>query len=288
MYPWESDPETGVDHTPHFAYEVYREIHVNADIAIAQWQYYLATDDKAWLQAIRLARDQRDRASSGSAASPTTRTRTATRSITSPRPTRPTTMCRTIRSPMRRARKALEIAVKAAAIVGEKADPKWSEVAAKMYIPFERSQAAPPRLRRERAARQDHLDGFVARLADVSESRLADVAAGAQERFRVPAQRTQGSRRRPERDDDGHARRRCRRNRRREVPRASGSSATWSASSRRRSTCAPKPRRTTPATSSRPRPASCRASSTASAACASTTRACTKPMHRRCRRNGNR
>ncbi len=43
MYPWESDPETGVDHTPHFAYEVYREMHVNADIAIAQWQYWLAT-----------------------------------------------------------------------------------------------------------------------------------------------------------------------------------------------------------------------------------------------------
>ena len=34
---------------PHaiFAYGVYREIHVNADIAIAQWQYYLATGDEA-------------------------------------------------------------------------------------------------------------------------------------------------------------------------------------------------------------------------------------------------
>ena len=45
MYPWEADPETGVDHTPHFAYGVFREIHVNADIAIAQWQYYLATGE---------------------------------------------------------------------------------------------------------------------------------------------------------------------------------------------------------------------------------------------------
>src|SRR5205823_1488164 len=50
MYPWESDPETGVDHTPYFAYGVWREIHVNADIAIAQWQYYLATGDRAWLR----------------------------------------------------------------------------------------------------------------------------------------------------------------------------------------------------------------------------------------------
>ena len=49
MYPWEADPETGVDHTPHFAYGVFREIHVNADIAIAQWQYYLATSDRATL-----------------------------------------------------------------------------------------------------------------------------------------------------------------------------------------------------------------------------------------------
>jgi trehalose/maltose hydrolase-like predicted phosphorylase len=45
MYPWEADPQTGIDNTPHFAYGVFREIHVNADIAIAQWQYYLASND---------------------------------------------------------------------------------------------------------------------------------------------------------------------------------------------------------------------------------------------------
>ncbi|HEY1589742.1 MAG TPA: glycoside hydrolase family 65 protein, partial [Rhodanobacter sp.] len=28
MYPWEADPQTGVDNTPHFAYGVFREIHV--------------------------------------------------------------------------------------------------------------------------------------------------------------------------------------------------------------------------------------------------------------------
>ncbi len=27
-----------------------REIHVDADIALAQWQYWLASEDKAWLQ----------------------------------------------------------------------------------------------------------------------------------------------------------------------------------------------------------------------------------------------
>ncbi len=34
-----------------------REIHVNADIAIAQWQYWLATHDRDWLKHIRLAGD---------------------------------------------------------------------------------------------------------------------------------------------------------------------------------------------------------------------------------------
>ncbi|MBU6258109.1 MAG: glycoside hydrolase family 65 protein [Burkholderiales bacterium] len=51
MYPWESDPDDGSEQTPHFAGVLgEREIHVNADIAIAQWQYYLASGDEAWLR----------------------------------------------------------------------------------------------------------------------------------------------------------------------------------------------------------------------------------------------
>jgi len=39
MCPWKADPEYGTGQTPHFAYVLgEREIHVNADIAIAQWQ----------------------------------------------------------------------------------------------------------------------------------------------------------------------------------------------------------------------------------------------------------
>jgi trehalose/maltose hydrolase-like predicted phosphorylase len=38
------------------------------------------------------------------------------------------------------AQKALNIAVKAARILGEKADPKWSEVAGRMYIPFKEAE----------------------------------------------------------------------------------------------------------------------------------------------------
>jgi protein-glucosylgalactosylhydroxylysine glucosidase len=51
MYPWESDPENGTDQTPHSAVLLAdTEIHVTADVAIAQWQYYLATHDREWLR----------------------------------------------------------------------------------------------------------------------------------------------------------------------------------------------------------------------------------------------
>lgn len=51
MYPWESDPHNGTDQTPHSAVLLAdTEIHVTADVAIAQWQYYLATHDREWLR----------------------------------------------------------------------------------------------------------------------------------------------------------------------------------------------------------------------------------------------
>jgi hypothetical protein len=51
MYPWEADPATGRDVTPAFAAEnAAREIHVNGAVALAQWQYYLASGDRAWLR----------------------------------------------------------------------------------------------------------------------------------------------------------------------------------------------------------------------------------------------
>ncbi|MEA3149377.1 MAG: hypothetical protein QOD56_316, partial [Gammaproteobacteria bacterium] len=51
MYPWEADPWTGEDVTPKFAIEnADREIHVNGAVALAQWQYYLASGDRVWLR----------------------------------------------------------------------------------------------------------------------------------------------------------------------------------------------------------------------------------------------
>ena len=49
MYPWEAD-ERGEETTPQFAIQNARsEIHVTGDVALAQWQYYLATGDSTWL-----------------------------------------------------------------------------------------------------------------------------------------------------------------------------------------------------------------------------------------------
>lgn len=49
MFPWES-AATGSEETPaHNLYSQY-EVHVNADIALAAWQYWLVTRDREWLR----------------------------------------------------------------------------------------------------------------------------------------------------------------------------------------------------------------------------------------------
>ncbi len=49
MYPWEAGPD-GAETTPRFAAQnATSEIHVTGDVALAQWQYYLATGDRQWL-----------------------------------------------------------------------------------------------------------------------------------------------------------------------------------------------------------------------------------------------
>ena len=144
MYPWEADPQTGVDNTPHFAYGVFREIHVNADIAIAQWQYYLASGDDAWLkkdgwpviQAI--AEFWTSRVTYNKAED-----RYEVMHVTSPDEAYDDVPNDSFTNAA--ARKALEIASKAAKVVGAEAEPKWAAIAAKMYIPFD-------------SANQRHLD----------------------------------------------------------------------------------------------------------------------------------
>ena len=136
MYPWEADPETGVDYTPHFAYGVYREVHVNADIAIAQWQYYLASGDTSWLKEngwpvikeiadFWVSRVSFDKAHD----------RYEILHVTSPDEAYDDVPNDSFTNAA--ARKALDIATAAALKVGERPDPKWAEIAGKMYIPFD-------------------------------------------------------------------------------------------------------------------------------------------------------
>ncbi|HEV2622016.1 MAG TPA: glycosyl hydrolase family 65 protein [Frateuria sp.] len=139
MYPWEADPQTGVDVTPHFAWEVYREVHVNADIAIAQWQYYLATGDTQWLKT------QAWPVLQGIATFWTSRVtydqahdRYEIHHVTSPDEAYNDVPNDSFTNAA--ARKALEIAVKAARLVGAQADPRWSEIASRMYIPFDEAE----------------------------------------------------------------------------------------------------------------------------------------------------
>ncbi len=50
MYPWEAGPD-GAETTPRFAAQnASSENHVNGDVALAAWQYWLATGDQDWLR----------------------------------------------------------------------------------------------------------------------------------------------------------------------------------------------------------------------------------------------
>jgi protein-glucosylgalactosylhydroxylysine glucosidase len=136
MYPWESDPENGTEQTPHSAYVLGEsEIHVNADVAIAQWQYFLATHDRDWLRAhgwpvIReVARFWASRATYNPREHryDITHVNSVAESNTDIPNDTFTNMS---------AAKALTIATAAAAVVGERPDPLWDRVAKELYIPL--------------------------------------------------------------------------------------------------------------------------------------------------------
>jgi hypothetical protein len=135
MYPWESDPENGSEQTPHSAFVLAEsEIHVTADAAIAQWQYYLATQDRAWLRAhgwpvIReVARFWASRASYDPA-----KGRYDILHVNSVAESFNDVPNDTFTNIS--AARALAIAVAAAKVVGESADPLWSRIASLLYIP---------------------------------------------------------------------------------------------------------------------------------------------------------
>ncbi|HET6578931.1 MAG TPA: hypothetical protein VFG66_11435 [Gemmatimonadales bacterium] len=141
MYPWEAD-ELGNETTPRFAVQNARsEIHVNGDVALAQWQYYLATGDSAWLAREGFPVIQ------GTADFWVSRaTRDSTRDVYH---------IRNVVSVAEGligvtddaytnavARRNLEIAATAAARLGRPPDPRWTDVATKLHMPIDSATGA--------------------------------------------------------------------------------------------------------------------------------------------------
>jgi protein-glucosylgalactosylhydroxylysine glucosidase len=136
MFPWESDPENGTDQTPHSAVVLAdSEIHVTADVAIAQWQYYLATGDRDWLSAHgwpvlrEVAKFWTSRASWNAQAH-----RYDIAHLTSVAESYNDIENDTFTNVS--AARALRIATAAARVVGQRPDPLWERVAKQLYIPM--------------------------------------------------------------------------------------------------------------------------------------------------------
>ncbi|HEY1873342.1 MAG TPA: glycosyl hydrolase family 65 protein [Steroidobacteraceae bacterium] len=135
MFPWESDPENGSEQTPHSAVVLAdTEIHVNADVALAQWQYYLATLDREWLRTqgwpvIReVARFWASRATWNAAAH-----RYEILHVTSVAESNNDIPNDTFTNVS--AARALRVAAAAARAVGERPDSSWERIAGALYIP---------------------------------------------------------------------------------------------------------------------------------------------------------
>ncbi|GFZ93326.1 glycoside hydrolase family 65 protein [Dyella caseinilytica] len=137
MYPWEADPDNGTSQTPHSAAVLDdSEIHVDADIAIAQWQYYLATQDRTWLvrdgwPVIHAVADFWV----SRATYVTEHRRYEIQHVTSVDEHYNDIPNDTFTNAS--ARKALLIAVSAAKAVGATPDPRWREIADALYVPFD-------------------------------------------------------------------------------------------------------------------------------------------------------
>ncbi len=133
-YAWESG-YTGKEDTPEGL--VYRhERHINGDVALAQWQYYLATNDLNWLKTrgfpvIKATADYWiSRVKFNKAAN-----RYEIHQVVPPDENAELVNNSVYTNFI--AKLNLEIASKAAKLVKAPADPKWTEIASRMYIPFD-------------------------------------------------------------------------------------------------------------------------------------------------------
>lgn len=152
MYPWESD-ELGNETTPKFAEQNAKyEVHITGNVAIAQWQYFLASGDTAWLAqygypvmkeaadfwASRVTLDKE-------------KGRYEIKNVVSVDEGRVGVDNEAYTNAV--AKKTLEIALKVSQLLKQETNPQWQEIAEKMFIPFDESgqyhltyEGAPPEL----------------------------------------------------------------------------------------------------------------------------------------------
>jgi trehalose/maltose hydrolase-like predicted phosphorylase len=150
MYPWESD-ELGEETTPRFAWQNARsEIHVTGDVALAQWQFYLATGDSGWLarSGFPVLRETADFWVSR-ATFDTARGRYDIRNVVSVDEGLIDIGNDAYTNAV--ARKNLEMAVAASRRLGRTPDPRWARVAERLHMPYDSAgeyhptyEGAPP------------------------------------------------------------------------------------------------------------------------------------------------
>jgi trehalose/maltose hydrolase-like predicted phosphorylase len=136
MYPWEAD-DLGHETTPHFAAQnASSEIHVNGDVALAQWQYFLATGDSTWLAregfpVIRATADfwvSRATYDSARARYDINNVVSVSEGLVGVNDDAYTNSV---------AKRNLEIAAAASARLGVRADPRWAIIAATLHMPLD-------------------------------------------------------------------------------------------------------------------------------------------------------
>jgi protein-glucosylgalactosylhydroxylysine glucosidase len=134
MFPWEAGPD-GAETTPRFAFQnATSENHVNGDVALAAWQYWLATRDRRWLEngAWPLLRDTADFWVSRVKYS-ADRGRYEISNVVAVKESDIGVSNDAYTNAV--AKKNLELAIAAARELHTEPHPKWHEVAQKMYVP---------------------------------------------------------------------------------------------------------------------------------------------------------
>jgi trehalose/maltose hydrolase-like predicted phosphorylase len=138
MYPWEAGPD-GRETTPRFAFQnALYENHVNGDVALAAWQYFLATGDHDWLAryGMPIIAETADFWTSRVSFNKEKARYEIGRVVSVNE-----SLIGVNNDPYTNAaaKKNFDIAIAAARLLGRKIDPKWEEVSRHLYIPTKES-----------------------------------------------------------------------------------------------------------------------------------------------------